>query len=78
LTRLVRVAGTALKVSEFSLRVVATSRRVVSEDGRVMTISTIWKDLSAKSVKTIGVYEKQIKSGHRQASRLSRFEEDAD
>jgi len=43
-----------------------------------MTISTIWKDLSAKSVKTIGVYEKQIKSGHRQASRLSRFEEDAD
>jgi hypothetical protein len=42
-----------------ALVVVATSRRVVSEDGRVMTINTTSKDLSGKSVKTIGVYEKQ-------------------
>ena len=47
------------------LMVVATSRRVVSEDGRVMTITTISKDPSGKSVKTVGVYEKQLRQGPR-------------
>lgn len=42
-----------------SLQVVATSRRVVSKDGRVMKITTASKDPSGKSVKTVGVYEKQ-------------------
>jgi hypothetical protein len=42
-----------------ALQVVATSRRVVSEDGRVMTITTVSKELSGKSVETVGVYEKQ-------------------
>jgi hypothetical protein len=41
------------------LQVVATSRRVVSEDGRIMTITTISKGESGKSLKTVGVYEKQ-------------------
>lgn len=42
-----------------ALQIVATSRRVVSEDGGVMTITTTSKDSSGKSVKTVGVYERQ-------------------
>ena len=41
------------------LRVVATSRRVVSEDGRRMTITTTLKDKYGKEVTTIGVYKRQ-------------------
>jgi hypothetical protein len=41
-----------------ALQVVATSRRVVSKDGRLMTITTTSRDRSGKSVTTIGVYEK--------------------
>lgn len=36
--------------------VFATSRREVSLDGRRMTITTVSKDASGKSVKTIGIY----------------------
>ena len=39
--------------------VVATSRRVVSADGRLMTITTTSKDQSGKSATTVGVYEKK-------------------
>jgi hypothetical protein len=42
-----------------ALVIVATSRRVVSDDGRTMTISTTSHDSSGNSVTTIGVYEKQ-------------------
>lgn len=42
-----------------SLMVVATSRRVVSRDGRLMTITTTSKDATGKSVTTVGVYTKQ-------------------
>ena len=42
-----------------NLLVVATSERVVSEDGRLMTITTTSKDASGKSATTFGVYEKQ-------------------
>ena len=41
------------------LQVVATSRRVVSADGQIMTITTISRDAAGKRVTTIGVYEKQ-------------------
>lgn len=41
------------------LQVVATSRRVLSADGRIMTITTISKDPTGKRVTTIGVYQKQ-------------------
>jgi len=40
------------------MQVVATSRRVVSRDGRLMTITTISPDKSGKKTTTIGVYEK--------------------
>jgi hypothetical protein len=42
-----------------SLQVVATSRRVISEDKRLMTITTTSKDASGESVTTIGVYKRQ-------------------
>jgi len=42
-----------------NLHVVATSRRVVSEDGRLMTITTTSTDESGKRVTTIGIYKKQ-------------------
>jgi hypothetical protein len=42
-----------------SLMVVATSRRVVSRDGRLMTITTTSKDADGNSVTTVGVYKKQ-------------------
>ena len=42
-----------------SFQVVATSRRVVSRDGRRMTITTTSKDKSGKSVSTVGIYVKQ-------------------
>jgi hypothetical protein len=40
------------------LQVVATSRRVVSRDRRMMTITTTSPDKSGKRVTSIGVYEK--------------------
>jgi hypothetical protein len=39
-------------------QVVATSRRVVSKDGRKMTITTNSPDQLGKNVRSIGVYEK--------------------
>jgi len=39
--------------------VVATSRRVVSNDGRWMTITTKSKDKSGKSVTSVGVYQRE-------------------
>lgn len=41
------------------LQVVATSRRVLSTDGRVMTITTLSRDNTGKRVRTVGVYERQ-------------------
>lgn len=41
------------------LQVVATSRRVVSKDGRRMTITTISEDKTGADVMSVGVYEKQ-------------------
>ena len=41
-----------------SLQVVATSRRVVSPDGRWMTITTTSPDRTGKTVTTVGVYER--------------------
>jgi hypothetical protein len=41
-----------------SLQVVATSRRVVSQDGRFMTITTTSQDRSGKPVTSVGVYER--------------------
>jgi hypothetical protein len=40
------------------MQVVATSRREVSPNGRRMTITTVSKDESGKTVRTIGVYFK--------------------
>ncbi len=40
------------------LQVVATSRRVVSKNGRTMTITTSSRDRSGKSITNVGVYEK--------------------
>jgi hypothetical protein len=42
-----------------SFQVVATSRRVVSEDNRVMTITTTSRDAAGKPVTTIGLYQKR-------------------
>ena len=42
-----------------TLQVLARSRRVVSTDGQLMTITTTSKDKSGKNVTTIGVYERQ-------------------
>jgi hypothetical protein len=42
-----------------ALQVVATSRRVVSQDGRFMTITTTSKSPSGKKVTSVGVYKKQ-------------------
>ncbi len=39
--------------------VVATSRRVVSPDGRLMTITTTSKDQSGKTATTVGIYERK-------------------
>src|SRR5215469_16593804 len=40
-------------------QVVATSRRVVSKDGRRMTVTTLSKGRTGADVMTVGVYEKQ-------------------
>ena len=41
------------------LQLVATSRRAVSQDGRLMTITTTSLDRMGKMVRTVGVYRKQ-------------------
>jgi hypothetical protein len=43
---------------ESGFHVMATSRRVVSADGRVMTITTTSRDRSGQSVTNVGVYTK--------------------
>ena len=43
---------------ESGFQVVATSRRAVSADGSVMTITTTSRDRSGKSVTNVGVYTK--------------------
>ena len=43
---------------ESGFKVMATSRRVVSADGRAMTITTTSRDRSGKSVTNVGVYTK--------------------
>ena len=40
------------------LQVIATSRRVVSSDGRLMTITTVSRDRKGKLVTNVGVYER--------------------
>ena len=39
-------------------QVVATSRRVVSPDGKTMRITTISKDATGRNVKTVGIYKR--------------------
>jgi len=51
-----------------SFQVVATSRRVISGSGRRMTITTVSKDRSGKSVIAVGVYRKQSESQHNGAN----------
>ena len=55
-----------------SLQVVATSRRVVSPDGRLMTITTTSRDQSGKTATTVGIYERVGPALHagRQPSRI--------
>jgi hypothetical protein len=40
-------------------QIIATSRRVVSNDGKTMTITTRSKTSEGKSVTTVGIYERQ-------------------
>ncbi len=40
-------------------QVVATSRRVLSKDGKTMTVTTVSKDPAGKSVANVGVYVRQ-------------------
>jgi len=44
-------------------QVVATSRRVVSRDGKTMRITTTSKDAMGRNVKTIGFYERTKDKG---------------
>ncbi|HXJ91216.1 MAG TPA: hypothetical protein VMS18_30695 [Candidatus Binatia bacterium] len=48
-----------------SFQVVATSRRVVSRDGRRMTITTTSKDRSGRKVTTIGIYGRKMRRAQR-------------
>ncbi len=41
-----------------AMQAIATSRRVVSKNGKVMTVTTISPDRGGKSVTNIGVYDK--------------------
>jgi hypothetical protein len=50
---------TALASYSKGLTVVATSRRVVSVDGRFMTITTKSKDVSGNTVSTVAVFVRQ-------------------
>jgi hypothetical protein len=52
-------ANTVIATYTRGLQVVATSRRVLSEDKRRMTITTVSKDSSSNNVTTVGVYERQ-------------------
>jgi hypothetical protein len=51
-------SNTVVATYSRALQVVATSRRVVSRDGRFMTITTTSRDRSGKNVTNVGVYEK--------------------
>jgi len=49
-----------------ALRVVATSRRVVSKDGQHMTITTVSRDQSGRAVTIVGVYDRQTEEASRE------------
>jgi hypothetical protein len=51
-------SNTVVATYSRALQVVATSRRVVSRDGRFMTITTTSRDRSGKNVTNVGVYKK--------------------
>jgi hypothetical protein len=51
-------ANTVVATYTRGFQVIASSRRVVSEDGRFMTITTTSPDTTGKSVTTVGVYDK--------------------
>jgi hypothetical protein len=52
-------ANTVIAAYKRGLKVVATSRRKISNDGRTMTITTVSPDKNGKNVTTIGVYYKK-------------------
>jgi hypothetical protein len=54
-------ANTVVASYTKSLQVVATSRRIVSQDGKLMTITTTSRDQSGKTVTNVGIYER---TGH--------------
>lgn len=43
-----------------ALQVVATSRRVVSKNGRVLTVTTVSKDSGGNTVTNTGVYDRVV------------------
>lgn len=49
-------------------QVVATSRRVVSPDGKTMRITTISKDAEGRTVKTVGFYKRELNAKQTLAS----------
>jgi hypothetical protein len=51
-------SNTVVATYSRALQVVATSRRVVSRDGRFMTITTTSRDRSGKNITNVGVYKK--------------------
>ena len=51
-------ADTVIATYLRGLDVVATSRRVVSEKGALMIITTVWQDAAGKEVTSIGIYRR--------------------
>ena len=51
-------ANTVVASYKRAMQVIATSRRVVSKGGRMMTITTVSTDKDGKSITNVGVYDK--------------------
>jgi hypothetical protein len=46
------------------LQVTASSRRVLSENAQVMTISTMWRGVDGQSHTNVAVFERSVSSGN--------------
>ncbi|WP_157178359.1 hypothetical protein [Terriglobus roseus] len=61
-----REKNTVTATYKSAFQVAATSERVLSEDGRIMTITTISSDSQGVSVKVVGVYRRDKSATHQE------------
>jgi hypothetical protein len=73
-----RVDATTVEATYMrALQVTASSRRVLSEDAQVMTISTVWRGADGESHTNVAVFERSRSPGVTQTKRIAAWGTDS-